>query len=114
MMDKIQIITLSLQVIILVLATHFLLTKLLPKLKELLESYVDEDDAKTLALFIAFILIVLAVKILVDLLLALNNSIVNYVSVVNPGLNLLVGFLPYFQWILVAVIVLIGLSYMKK
>lgn len=114
MIDKLQIITLSLQVIILVLATHFLLTKLLPKLKELLESYVDEDDAKTLALFVAFILIVMAIKILVDLLLALNNTTINYVSVLNPGLNLVVGFLPYFQWILVAVIILVGLSSIKK
>jgi hypothetical protein len=110
MATALDIIIVVIQIVLLIVIAHLLLSKVLPKLRRILNSYVDDDSSKAITFLIFFVIIVLGVNILIEILMGLNNKIINYLVAVQPGMQLLTDFLPYLQWILVALIVLIGLK----
>ncbi|MDD5254325.1 MAG: hypothetical protein PHG05_04495 [Candidatus Nanoarchaeia archaeon] len=85
---------------------HLLITKILPRLTELVNPIFKNDKLSHSFTFMLVIFIfVLVVRKIVLLLVEMNNPYLNVVSVLNPGLEVILEFVPYVQWVFVAIII---------
>ncbi|MBI2671762.1 hypothetical protein HYX16_02415 [Candidatus Woesearchaeota archaeon] len=104
-----------LKIVFVVLAGHISLTKVIPLLDGLLSELIKEkkavDNFTSLLGILVFVLV--GMKI-VEFALATQNKIISYLSVVKPGLDLLMSLSSYFGWILAGAVVVLGLRSFRK
>ena len=93
---------------------HILLTKVLPPLKKLLSSVLKDENAINSLMSILLVLVaVLVLQKAVELLKALENQVINVVTVINPALEIILGFGTYVGYLILGIIIVIGLKNWK-
>lgn len=104
-----------LNIVFLLVAGHIALTMLLPKLRTILVGAVGKEELvnAVIYLFVVYI-IIFVVKKLVDIVVAVGNSFLNLIAMLNPGLEILILLLTYLQWIVLGAVLVIGLKGVKK
>ena len=108
-------ITNILKIVFVILGGHILITKVIPLLDELLKSLIKEnkvvDNFTSLLGVLVFVLV--GVKI-IEFATATGNKVISYLDVIKPGLELILGMVPYFGYIFAAAVVVIALKGLKK
>ena len=93
---------------------HILLTKVLPPLKKLLNSVLKDENAVNSLMAILLVLVgVLVLQKAVELLKVLENQVINVVTVINPALEIMLGFGTYIGYLILGIIIVIGLKNWK-
>jgi len=104
-----------LKIVFVVLAGHISLTKVIPLLDGILKELVKEkkavDNFTSLLGILVFVMV--GIKI-VEFALATQNKIISYLSVVKPGLDLLLSLVPYLGYIFAGMVLLIALRNFRK
>lgn len=103
-----------LKVVFVIIGGHIAITKVVPLLNDFLLSFIKDNksvDAFT-SLIDIFILVIVGLKI-VEFLLEIDNSIINYIAAIQPGFEILSTLFSYIQWILLALIVVVALKHYK-
>ena len=109
-----QIATAVINSFIVVIAGFILISKVLPKINDLIQGANVQDNrviGGVMGLLIIAIYILVADAVL-RILSVVENKYLAYLNYLNEGVSILVGFLPYIQWIVVAA--LIGVFISKK
>lgn len=110
------LVILSLGMFFAVAAGHIAITKILPRLKVLLKSILKEEEAVNSLMYIFIIYVGLFV--LSKLLELLNGFGVSFITditkIIEPGVSILMSLLPYIQWLILGIIVVVGLKSLKK
>ena len=108
-------ITNILKVVFVIICGHIAITKVVPLLNDFLLSFVKDKksvDAFT-SLVDIYILVIVGLKI-IEFLLAIENTALNYVEAIQPGFEVLSTLFSYVQWILLALIVVVALKNYKS
>ena len=66
-----------------------------------------------MSLLVILVYILLFVGI-IGLIKNMDNQYLNYISVLDPGVNLFVALLPYFKWLIFALVLGLAAKYIKK
>lgn len=98
--------------ILVLVAGHFIITKVLPLLKDLLKSIIKDEKAinALLSIFIIYVAVFAIGKLIPLLVLLEFDLLTKFTEIINPGLALLLDVVPYLQWLVLGVIVVIGLK----
>src|SRR3989344_4445591 len=93
-----------------VVAGHIAITKIIPLLDGMLKSLIKEtkavDNFTSLLGVLVFVLV--GVKV-IEFAVATQNSVIGYLTVVKPGLELLLNLVPYFGYIFAGAVAIIAL-----
>tara|TARA_Y100000034_G_C6863881_1_gene393488 strand:- start:1121 stop:1465 length:345 start_codon:yes stop_codon:yes gene_type:complete len=97
-----------------IIAGFILISKILPKISDLIQGANVQDNriiSGVMGLLIIAIYI-LVINGVLKILSVVENQYLGYLNYLNEGVSILVSFLPYIQWIVVAA--LIGIFISKK
>lgn len=104
-----------LKIIFVVLAGHVVLTKIIPMLDAMLKGLIKEtkvvDNFTSLLGVLVFVLV--GVKI-IEFATATQNTVIGYLSVVQPGFDFILDLVPYFGYIFAAAVVIVALRGIKR
>jgi len=103
-----------LKIVITIVATHLTLTKVMPLVDKFFGAFIDKKATDALTSLLGVIVIIFAGGMVVEFILAINNTGFNYVAVIGPGFDLLLKFFEFLQWILLAVVAAAVLKSYKK
>lgn len=93
------------------LAAHIVVVLLFPRLKTLIMGLTkDEKVANAVIAALFFIISVYILNAIIPVLSASTIPFVEFVSVIQPPLNVLVEFVKVVQWVVVAAVVALGLK----
>ncbi|MDD5178174.1 MAG: hypothetical protein PHT54_02740 [Candidatus Nanoarchaeia archaeon] len=85
---------------------HILITKVLPKLSDLVNPlFKNEKTSHSFILILIIFIFVLVLRKIVVLLIGMNNTYLNILAIINPGLEVILEFVPYVQWLFVAILI---------
>ncbi len=104
-----------LKLLLVIVAGHISITKIIPLLNDFLLSFIKDRKAvdSFTSLIDIFILVLVGTNI-VKFILEIDNAALNYVSVLKPALDVIMGLFTYLQWILLALIVVVALKTYKS
>ena len=105
----------ALNIIFVIIAAFILIAWILPKIVDLLDGLIA--DSRAIPGIMGLLMVVVGVLVLqkiVELIKGIENQYTSYIGVLDGGLNVLLGFLPYIQWILVAVLLGLFIGSGKK
>jgi hypothetical protein len=99
-----------------VIAGHIAITKIFPKLKLLLKAIIKDEEATNSLMYIFIVYLALFVlSKLIELFRAFNVSFINdMTNIIQPGIDILMGLLPYLQWLILGILIVIGLKNFKR
>ena len=104
-----------LKIAFVVLAGHILLTKVIPLLDDMLKSLIKENKAvenfTSLLGILVFVLVGLKV---IELAVATENKIIAYLSILKPGVEMILSLVPYLGYIFAGAVLIIALKGIKK
>ena len=104
-----------LKIAFVVLAGHIALTKIIPILDEMLKSLLkDNKIVDSFTSLLGILVFVLVGKSVIEFATATENKVIAYLSVLKPGVDLLLSLIPYFGYIFAAAVVIIALKGIKK
>lgn len=93
---------------------HILLTKVLPPMKKILSPVMkDENSVNSLMSILLVLVAVLVLQKAVELLTTLENKVISLVTVINPALEVILGFGTYISYLILGLIIVIGLKNWK-
>ena len=110
------LIVLALGMVLTIVAGHIAITKILPKLKILLKAIIKDEEAinSLMHIFIVYVGLFVLSKLL-ELFRAFDVGFINdMASIVQPGIDILMSLLPYLQWLILGILVVVGLKSFKK
>ena len=110
------LVTVVLAMAFVVAAGHIAITKIFPKLKILLKAVIKDEEALNSLMYIFVIYVGLFVlSKLLELFKSFGVGFVDsMVNMVEPGVGILMSLLPYLQWLILGVFVIVGLRTFKK
>ncbi len=93
----------------------FIIIKILPRVRDLVDSVFKDDTIvnSVMSLLVILVYILLFVGV-VNLIKNIDNQYLNYISILDPGINLVLAILPYLKWLVFAVILGLAFKYVKK
>ena len=104
-----------LKIVFVVLGGHIILTKVIPLLDSMLKNLIKDnkvvDNFTSLLGILVFVLV--GTKI-IEFAVATENTVIGYLSVIQPGLDLILSLVPYFGYIFAAAVVIIAVKGIKK
>ena len=104
-----------LRIIFILAATHISLTKIIPMVQDFLSSiFKDKKTLDGITSLFGILVLILAVKELLPAIETLNNNILNYLLTLEPALTVLLNFVYYLQFIILAVFVVAVFKAYKK
>ena len=93
----------------------FIIIKILPRVRDLIGSVFKDDvivnSLMSLLVLLVYILLFIGV---VNLIKNIDNQYLNFISVLDPGVDLILAILPYFKWLVFAVVLGLAFKYVKK
>lgn len=98
-----------------IIAALIVITKIFPKVGELASSILGNNQA--VASFMSLLVILVYVLLftgVVSLLKNIDNQFINYVSLLDPAVELILTVLPYIKWAVFALILGAALKQLKK
>ncbi|MAF51064.1 MAG: hypothetical protein CMH64_03140 [Nanoarchaeota archaeon] len=98
-----------------IVAALLIIIKILPRIRDIADPILGNDEAINglMSLLVILVYILLFVGI-INLIKNIDNPYLNYVSVLDPGVNLFVSLLPYFKWLIFALALGLAAKYIKK
>ena len=104
-----------LKIIITLIVAHIAITKIVPLLNDFLISFIkDKNAVNSFTSLIDILVLVLVGSQIVLLTKEVNNSILNYVTIIEPATELLRNIFSYIQWILLVLIAVVALKNLKS
>ncbi|MBU2640021.1 MAG: hypothetical protein KKG75_04955 [Nanoarchaeota archaeon] len=98
-----------------IVAALFIIVKILPRVRDLVSSIVSDDTIVTSLMSLLVILVYVLLFIgIINLLKNIDNPFLNYVSVLDPGINLILAVLPYLKWLVFALALGLAFKYVKR
>jgi len=101
-------------IVFVIIATYISIAVILPLVRGLLNGLVSDD--RTVASLMGLLIVIVYVLVfgeIVELLVAIGNKYLNYLDVLNSGLDVLNGLLGYVKWVIVGALVAFGLRTKK-
>ena len=104
-----------LKIVFVIIAGHLAITKIIPLLDEMLKALIKEKKIvdKFTSLLGVLVFVLVGAKI-IEFAEATQNQVISYLSVIQPGLDLLLGLVPYFGYVFAATVVIIAVRGIKK
>ena len=104
-----------LKIIFVIVAGHIALTKIIPLVDEMLKALIKETKVvdKFTSLLGVLVFVMVGVKI-IEFAAVTQNKVISYLSVIQPGLDLLLSLVPYFGYIFAATVIIIAARSFKK
>lgn len=100
-----------LKIVAVIIGGHLAITKMLPALKKILASYIKKEDLVTSIISILiFYVAILVSKFVIEFFVATGNKYIGYVSVLLPGIEVILTIIPYVLYFLVAIVIVAGLK----
>ena len=98
-----------------ILAALFIIVKILPRVRDLVASIVSDNAivSSLMSLLVILVYVLLFVGI-VSLIKNIDNQFLNYISVLDPGINLVLAVLPYLKWLVFALALGLAFKYVKR
>jgi len=104
-----------LNAVFIIIGGYVAISYLLPMLRDFFSGILKEEKSLDgLMGIINLYIIIFILAAIVTELMAINNQYLNYFGILTPGLNVLVALIPYIQWLVVGVLVVLGLKNLKK
>jgi len=99
-----------------VAAGHIAITKILPRLKTLLKSAMKDEESVNALMYVFIIYVgIFVLSKLIELFQAFDVSfITDITNIVQPGIDVMMNILPYLQWLVLGILVIIGLKNFRK
>jgi len=96
-------------------ASLIIITKIFPRIGELTDSIFNNDGiTRNLMSLLVILVYILLFITTVALLKNINNQYLNYISLIDPGIELLKSILPYLKWVVFALLIAAALRQFKK
>src|SRR3989344_28582 len=94
-----------LKIVFVILGGHIAITKIVPLLNDFLDSFIKDKKAvdSFTSLIDIFILVMVGLKIF-EFITAIDNKLLAYLTVLQPGFEVVSSLFTYLQWILLALI----------
>ncbi len=104
-----------LKIIIILLAAHLAITRIIPLLSAFLQNVTKDEKSinSFISLLDIFILALVGAKV-IEYCLAIGNNILNYIGVLAPAFELVIDVFKYLQWILVILLAVVALKKYKS
>ncbi|MAG53019.1 MAG: hypothetical protein CMH62_03595 [Nanoarchaeota archaeon] len=98
-----------------IVAALLIIVKILPRIRDVADPIIGSETAINglMSLLVLLVYILLFVGI-IALIKNIDNQYLNFISVLDPGVNLFVSLLPYFKWLIFALVLGLSAKYMKK
>lgn len=102
-------------IIFAIISALIIIIKILPRISELGQAIFNDDAivGNLMSLIIILVYILLTFTI-VGLIKNINNKVLNYIGVIDPGIELLSAMLPYFKWIIFALLIAAAIKQFRK
>ncbi|MEK6922786.1 MAG: hypothetical protein AABX08_03240 [Nanoarchaeota archaeon] len=108
-------ITLILKIIIILIAGHIAITKIVPLLNDFLLSFIkDKSSVNSFTSLIDIFILVLVGAQIVNFVQETDSVALSYISILEPAFNVLKEIFVYLQWILLALIVVVAIKNLKS
>jgi hypothetical protein len=102
-------------IIFAVIVALVIIIKILPRVSDLTNAaFGDERITGSLMSLLVILVYVLLFLGVITLIKNINNKYLNYVSILDPGIELLVELLPYLRWVILALILGAALAKFKR
>ena len=102
-------------IIFLIFFAQFIIMKIFPIVREFISLIVDDKHIVSHIMYLLTILIyILAFVRIVDLIKAINDQYLNYVSFLDSGISLILLILPYFKWLIIALTLFVIFKHINK
>jgi len=110
-----EIVINGLGIIFAIVAALLIIIKVLPRIRDVADPIIANEGAINglMSLLVILVYILLFVGI-INLIRNIDNQYLNYISVLDPGVNLFVAMLPYFKWLIFALVLGLSAKYIKK
>lgn len=103
-----------LKVIFIIIGGHIAITKVVPLLSDFLQSFIRDNKAVDAFTSLIDIFILVTVGLIsIESLLAVENNILNYIEVLQPGFTVLSTLFTYIQWILLGLMLVVAFKNFK-
>ncbi len=100
-----------LKIAVLIIGGHLTITKLLPKLKNVLTIFIDKSEIILAIIYaLMFYTLILVIKYTVEALVLVNNKYINYLSVVIPATDIMLTIIPFVLYFLIAAVIAMGVK----
>tara|TARA_Y100000034_G_scaffold130902_1_gene190481 strand:- start:1481 stop:1828 length:348 start_codon:yes stop_codon:yes gene_type:complete len=98
-----------------IIAALIIIIKILPRLRDLADPIIGSESALSglMSLLVILVYILLFAGI-INLLKNIDNKFLNYVTILDPGVDLFVAMIPFFKWIVFALVLGLAAKYIKS
>ena len=98
-----------------IIAALIVIIKIFPRIGDLASNILGENNsvASLMSLLVILVYILLFTTI-IGLLKNIDNKYLNYVTTIDPGINLVLALLPYLKWVVFALLLGLSLKQLKK
>jgi len=104
-----------LKIVFVLVAAHIAITKIVPLLNDFLLSFIkDNKSVNSFTSLIDIFILVLAGSQVIALALEVENTALNYISVLQPAFDVLLQIFIYLQWILLVLIAVVAIKSLKR
>jgi len=108
-------IILVLKLVFVLVAGHIAITKIVPLLNDFLLSFIkDKTAVNSFTSLVDILVLILVGSQIVAFIVVADNKVLNYISVLQPALDLLKQLFSYLQWILLVLMAVVALKYLKS
>lgn len=100
-----------LKIVAVIIGGHLAVTKLLPILKNVLNSFLKKEEItlSVISIFLFYIGVSVA-KYVIFFLTATENKYLNYINVLSPGVEIILTIIPYVLYFMTAAVIVVGLK----
>lgn len=99
-----------LKIVVTVIAVHLTLTKVMPLIQDFLNPFLEKKATEALTSLFGVLVLMIGGLFIMEFILAIGNPGIAYITVLQPGFDLVMKFFDYFQYV---VIVIVGLAVLK-
>ena len=97
------------------IAALIIIVKIFPRIGELADSiFNNEGIVRNLMSLLVILVYILLIFTIIGLIKNINNKYLNYISLIDPGIELFTAMLPYFKWVVFALLIAAALKQFKR
>ena len=100
-----------LKIVAVIVGGHLAITKMLPALKRVLSSFIKKEEVVTSVIStFMFYIGTLVLKFIIEYLATTENKYLTYITVLIPGIDVILTIVPFVLYFLIAAIIVAGLK----
>lgn len=102
-------------IIIAAVASLIVIIKIFPRIGDLADSIFNDDGiVRNLMSLLVILVYILLIFTTIGLIKNIDNKHLNYIGLLDPGLELITSLLPYLKWVIFALLIAAALKQIKK